>query len=91
MCGGAHESFHYLRSDLAGGSHGSGSLRTLGGKQGEQEKPAAPTHDMEHTNHGAGHGGFMQGGMHHAVATGVKLDANVDAARAYRHAPRLAR
>src|SRR6266849_5220900 len=28
------------------------------GKQGEQEKPAAPTHDMEHMHHG----GFMQGG-----------------------------
>src|SRR5713226_8066668 len=26
------------------------------------------------------HGGFMQGGMHHAVAKGVKLDAKVDAA-----------
>src|SRR5437879_11115467 len=44
------------------------------GKQGEQEKPAAPTHDMEHMHHG----GFMQGGMHHAVAKGVKLDAKVD-------------
>jgi hypothetical protein len=33
-----------------------------------QEKP------MEH------HGGFMQGGMHHAVAKGVKLEAKVDAA-----------
>src|SRR5260221_6586074 len=50
------------------------------GKQGEQEKPAAPTHDMEHTNHGAGHGGFMQNGMHHAVAKGVTLDAKLDAA-----------
>ncbi len=46
------------------------------GKQGEQEKPAAPTHDMEHMHHG----GFIQGGMHHAVAKGVKLDAKVDAA-----------
>src|SRR5258707_8825000 len=45
------------------------------GKQGEQEKPAAPAHDMEHTNHGAGHGGFMQGGMHHADAKCDKLDA----------------
>jgi hypothetical protein len=35
-----------------------------------QEKP------MEHEHHG----GFMQGGMHHAVAKGVKLDAKVDAA-----------
>jgi hypothetical protein len=35
-----------------------------------QEKP------MEHERHG----GFMQGGMHHAVAKGVKLEARVDAA-----------
>src|SRR5260370_30831822 len=46
------------------------------GKQGEQEKAAAPTHDMEHMHHG----GFMQRGMHHAGAKGVKLDAQVDAA-----------
>ena len=31
---------------------------------------------MEHMHHG----GFMQGGMHHAVAKGVTLDAKVDAA-----------
>src|SRR6266404_4101129 len=55
--------------------------------QGEQEKPAAPTHDMEQMHHGgsADSSGaqktrFMQGGMHHAVAKGVKLDAKVDAA-----------
>jgi hypothetical protein len=42
-----------------------------------QEKPAAAPHDMDHMHHG---GGFMQAGMHHAVAKGVKLDANVDAA-----------
>jgi hypothetical protein len=41
-----------------------------------QEKPAEPPHDMEHMNHGA----FMQGGMHHAVAKGVKLDPNFDMA-----------
>ena len=41
-----------------------------------QEKPAAPLHDMEHIHHG----GFMQEGMHHAVAKGVTLDAKVDAA-----------
>ncbi len=46
--------------------------------QGKQEKPAESPHDMEHMNHGAGHGGFMQGGMHHAVAKGVRLDAKVD-------------
>ncbi len=41
-----------------------------------QEKPAAPPHDMAHMHHG----GFMQEGMHHAVAKGVTLDAKVDAA-----------
>ena len=46
------------------------------GKQGKQGKPAESTHDMEHMHHG----GFMQGGMHHAVAKGVRLDAKVDAA-----------
>ena len=39
-----------------------------------QDKPAPP--DMGHMHHG----GFMQGGMHHAVAKGVTLDARVDAA-----------
>src|SRR6267154_1152331 len=55
--------------------------------QGEQQKPAAPMHDMEQMHHGgsADSSGaqktrFMQGGMHHAVAKGVKLDAKVDAA-----------
>src|SRR5260370_15330283 len=41
-----------------------------------QEKPAAQPHDMAHMHHG----GFMQEGMHHAVAKGVTLDAKVDAA-----------
>jgi len=41
-----------------------------------QEKPAEPPHDMEHMQHGT----FMQGGMNHAVAKGVKLDANFDMA-----------
>lgn len=39
-----------------------------------QEKPADATHDMEHMQHG----GFMQGGMHHAVAKGVKLEQKID-------------
>jgi hypothetical protein len=43
--------------------------------QGKQEKPLEAPHDMEHMQHG----GFMQGGMHHAVAKGVKLDAKADA------------
>jgi len=47
------------------------------GVPGEQEKPATPpTHDMEHMQHR----GFMQDGMHHALAKGVQLDAKVDAA-----------
>jgi len=40
-----------------------------------QEKPAPPM-DMQHMHHG----GFMQEGMHHAVAKGVTLDAKVDSA-----------
>ena len=39
-----------------------------------QEKPAEAPHDMEHMQHG----GFMQGGMHHAVAKGVTLQTKVD-------------
>jgi hypothetical protein len=39
-----------------------------------QEKPAEQSMDMHHH-----HGGFMQEGMHHAVARGVTLDAKVDA------------
>ena len=50
------------------------------GTQGEQEKPADAPHDMEHMQHGATHGGFMQRGMHHAAAKGVTLDVKVDAA-----------
>jgi len=41
-----------------------------------QEQPAPMPHDMAHMQHG----GFMQGGMHHAVAKGVKLDVKTDAA-----------
>jgi hypothetical protein len=41
-----------------------------------QEKPAEAPHDMEHMQHGT----FMQGGMNHAVAKGVKLDPNFDMA-----------
>ncbi len=45
-----------------------------------QEKPADKPHDMEHMQHSSEHGGFMQGGMHHAVARGVKLEQKMDAA-----------
>jgi len=41
-----------------------------------QEQPMQTPHDMEHMQHG----GFMQGGMHHQVAQGVKLDVKTDAA-----------
>jgi hypothetical protein len=43
-----------------------------------QEKPADAPHDMEHMQHGSEHGGFMQGGMHHALAKGVKLEQKID-------------
>ena len=40
-----------------------------------QEKPAPEQHAMDHMQHG----GFMQGGMQHATAKGVKLEAKTDA------------
>jgi hypothetical protein len=39
-----------------------------------QDKPADSSHDMDHMQHG----GFMQGGMHHAIAKGVKLEQKID-------------
>jgi hypothetical protein len=39
-----------------------------------QDKPADASHDMDHMQHG----GFMQGGMHHAVAKGVKIEQKID-------------
>src|SRR6267378_4862014 len=44
----------------------------------QQQKPAPAAHNMEHMQHE--HGGFMQEGMHHAVAKGVKIQQQVDAA-----------
>lgn len=44
------------------------------------QQPPAQQHDMSHMHHGESHTGFMQGGMHHAVAKGVTLDAKADAA-----------
>src|ERR1700741_964416 len=44
----------------------------------EQPNPAPPAHDMEHMQHN--HGGFMQEGMHPAVAKGIKLEQQVDTA-----------
>ncbi len=43
-----------------------------------QERPADAPHNMEHMQHGGGHGGFMQRGMHHAVAKGVSLETKLD-------------
>jgi len=40
-----------------------------------QGQPAAPEHDAAHMQHG----GFMQGGMHHQLAKGVKLEVRSDA------------
>jgi hypothetical protein len=45
-----------------------------------QDKPARPTQDAQHMHHSAGHGGFMQGGMQHAVAQGVGLEQKTDPA-----------
>jgi hypothetical protein len=39
-----------------------------------QQKPADSSQDMEHMHHD----GFMQGGMHHAVAKGVKIEQKID-------------
>jgi hypothetical protein len=39
-----------------------------------QDKPADTPRDMDHMQHG----GFMQGGMHHAMAKGVKLEQKID-------------
>jgi hypothetical protein len=39
-----------------------------------RQQSAPPSPDMDHTQHG----GFMQGGMHHATAKGVKLGVDTD-------------
>ena len=56
----------------------------IGGVAYAQEKPADNPHDMEHMQHSqmqrGSHDGFMQGGMAHALAKGVKLEALLDAA-----------
>jgi len=48
--------------------------------QQQQQQPAPPPHDMDHMHMQHNHGGFMQEGMHHAVAKGIKLEHQVDAA-----------
>ena len=47
-----------------------------------QQQPSSQSQDMshmEHMQHGS-HGGFMQEGMAHAVAKGVKLEQTIEAA-----------
>lgn len=39
-----------------------------------QQNPNSTSHDMSQMHHG----GFMQGGMHHAIAKGVKLEQKID-------------
>jgi len=39
-----------------------------------QDKPTDAPRDVDHMQHG----GFMQGGMHHAMAKGVKLEQKID-------------
>jgi hypothetical protein len=43
-----------------------------------QQPAADPDQDMSHMQHAHTHDGFMQGGMHHATAQGVALDAKTD-------------
>ena len=43
-----------------------------------QQPDATPDHDMSQMQHSHSHDGFMQGGMHHAIAQGVVLDAKTD-------------
>jgi hypothetical protein len=43
-----------------------------------QQEPSAQ--ETPHMHQGREHGGFMQGGMHHAMAKGVKLEEQIDAA-----------
>src|SRR5271168_5447051 len=43
----------------------------------QQDTQHAPP-DMSHMMHNMNHGGFMQGGMHHDLAKGVKLEQKID-------------
>src|SRR5713101_4538348 len=56
----------------------SGGLALLPFGAGAQQQNPPPAHDMEHMQHS--HGGFMQEGMHHAVARGIKIEQQVDSA-----------
>ncbi|MHB8608931.1 MAG: hypothetical protein ACYDCG_11570 [Candidatus Acidiferrales bacterium] len=46
----------------------------IGGSLVAQNKPADAPSDMEHMQHGS----FMHGGMHHTIATRVKLEQKID-------------
>jgi len=54
------------------------TISPLAARAAQQQQPAPPPHDMNHMQHN--HGGFMQEGMHHAVAKGIKLEQRVDPA-----------
>ena len=54
------------------------AISPLAARAARQQPPAPPPHDMNRMQHQ--HGGFMQEGMHHAVAKGIKLEQQVDPA-----------
>jgi hypothetical protein len=56
------------------------ALALVGCAAHAQEKSAPKSHDMNGQMDHMQHGGFMQGGVQHARAKGVKLDAKTDAA-----------
>ncbi len=73
------ESPNYLRLALPIALLSAGlAIFPLAALAAQQQQPAPPPHDMDHMQHN--HGGFMQEGMHHAVAKGIKLEQQVDAA-----------
>src|SRR6266446_2322814 len=53
-------------------------MTSYAARAAQQQQPAPESHDMDHMQHN--HGGFMQEGMHHAVATGIKLEQQIDPA-----------
>jgi hypothetical protein len=55
----------------------SAAARPRDASAAQEQQPAPPPHKMDHMQHQ--HGGFMQEGMHHAVAKGIKLEQQVDA------------
>ena len=73
------ESPKYLRVALPIALLSAGlTIFPLAARAAQQPHPSPPPHDMDHMQHN--HGGFMQEGMHHAVAKGIKLEQQVDAA-----------